>query len=116
TMDYARELDVETIQVSLAAPYPGTELYAQAQANGWLQTGPLTDAHGIQDALIEYPDLSRDEIFRGVEEFYRRFYMRPQPIFRIVKDMARDRDEAGRRLREGYEFLKFFRQRRQPVQ
>jgi hopanoid biosynthesis associated radical SAM protein HpnJ len=112
TMDYARELDVDTIQVSLAAPYPGTELYARALANGWLVTSSLTDDLGVQEAALEYPDLTRDEIFRGVEEFYRTFYFRPAPILRIVKDMARDREEAGRRLREGYEFLHFFAQRR----
>jgi len=115
TMDYARELDVDTIQVSLAAPYPGTELYARAVQNGWLKQGDLVDEHGIQEAMIEFPDLSREEIFEGVEQFYRRFYMRPAPIMRIVKDMARDKDEAGRRLREGYEFMKFFVQRRQNV-
>jgi hopanoid biosynthesis associated radical SAM protein HpnJ len=115
TMEYARELDVETIQVSLAAPYPGTELYARAVQNGWLKNGDLVDEHGIQEAMIEYPDLSREEIFEGVEDFYRRFYMRPAPIMRMVKDMARDKAEAGRRLREGYEFLRFFRERRQAV-
>jgi radical SAM superfamily enzyme YgiQ (UPF0313 family) len=115
TMDYARELDVETIQVSLAAPYPGTELYARAIQNGWLKQGNLVDDNGVQEATIEYPDLSRQEIFEGVERFYRKFYMRPAPISRIVKDMVLDRDEAARRLREGYEFLRFFVQRRQAV-
>jgi hopanoid biosynthesis associated radical SAM protein HpnJ len=112
TIQYARELDVETIQVSLAAPYPGTELYAQALANGWLKRDVLIDEHGIQDATLEYPDLSREEIFHAVERFYRSFYMRPAPILRIVKDMVRDREECGRRLREGYEFIRFFSERR----
>ena len=113
TMEYARELDVDTIQVSLAAPYPGTELYARALANGWLKQDSLIDAHGIQEATIEYPDLSRDEIFKAVEDFYRRFYMRPAPILRIMKDMARDRQEFTRRMREGYEFMRFMGERRQ---
>lgn len=115
TMQYARELDVDTIQVSLAAPYPGTELYAQALANGWLKKDVLVDEHGIQDASLEYPDLGKDEIFKAVEAFYRSFYMRPAPIMRIVKEMAQDREECGRRLREGYEFVRFFAQRRQLV-
>jgi radical SAM superfamily enzyme YgiQ (UPF0313 family) len=113
TMEYARELDVDTIQVSLAAPYPGTELYARALANGWLKTSELTDALGVQEASLEYPELTRDEIFRAVEQFYRKFYLRPQPILRIVREMTHDRAEAGRRLREGYEFLQFFARRRQ---
>ncbi|MCL6642036.1 MAG: radical SAM protein, partial [Candidatus Bipolaricaulota bacterium] len=35
TIDFACEIDPDTIQVSLAAPYPGTEFYDQAVANGW---------------------------------------------------------------------------------
>ena len=35
TIRFAKELDVFSLQVSLAAPYPGTELYEQAKANGW---------------------------------------------------------------------------------
>jgi hopanoid biosynthesis associated radical SAM protein HpnJ len=111
TMEYARELDVDTIQVSLAAPYPGTELYAQALNNGWLKKEALIDDHGLQEATIEYPDLSREEIFRAVEDFYRSFYLRPRPVLRIVKEMARDRKEFSRRLREGYEFVRFFGER-----
>jgi hopanoid biosynthesis associated radical SAM protein HpnJ len=111
TMEYARELDVDTIQVSLAAPYPGTELYAQALQNGWLKKESLIDEHGLQEATIEYPDLSREEIFRAVEDFYRSFYLRPRPVLRIVKEMARDRKECSRRLREGYEFVRFFGER-----
>jgi hopanoid biosynthesis associated radical SAM protein HpnJ len=112
TMQYACELDVDTIQVSLAAPYPGTELYSQALENGWLKHGTLIDDLGIQEASLEYPQLSKEEIFQAVGGFYRRFYMRPQPILRMLKEMARDREECGRRLREGYEFLKFFSQRK----
>ena len=33
---FAREINPHTIQVSLAAPYRGTELYRQAVENGWL--------------------------------------------------------------------------------
>src|SRR5579864_6572659 len=36
TIRFAQELDPHTIQVSIAAPYPGTELYDQATANGWM--------------------------------------------------------------------------------
>jgi radical SAM superfamily enzyme YgiQ (UPF0313 family) len=108
TMDFARELDLDTIQVSLATPYPGTELYAQAIANGWLKNDSLIDTLGFQGAAIQYPDLTTEEIYQAVEDFYKRFYFRPRPILRILGEMARDRDECGRRLREGYEFFRFF--------
>ncbi len=67
TIDFACEMDPETIQVSLAAPYPGTYLYNQAQENGWLeiQTGALVGDHGIQHAALNYPGLTSTMMFEG---------------------------------------------------
>ena len=39
TIDFAKELDVETIQVSIAHAYPGTELYDYAMKNGFMVGG-----------------------------------------------------------------------------
>jgi hopanoid biosynthesis associated radical SAM protein HpnJ len=114
TIRYACEIEPDTIQVSLAAPYPGTELYRQAQEQGWLQvqTGELVDTHGVQVAALDYPGLSQAEIFSSVEEFYRRFYFRPRKIVSMVGGMLRDPAVMRRRLREGVEFFRFLRQRR----
>ncbi len=38
TIAFAKEINPHTIQVSLAAPYPGTTLYKQAIENGWLES------------------------------------------------------------------------------
>ncbi len=115
TMEFARDLDLDTIQVSLATPYPGTELYTQALANGWLKSDTLIDGQGFQDAALQYPDLSTEEIYKAVEDFYKRFYLRPRPILRMLGQMVRDRDECARRLREGYEFFRFFGSRGKAV-
>src|SRR6185503_4109223 len=39
TIRFATEINPHTIQVSLAAPYPGTFLHKQATENGWFATG-----------------------------------------------------------------------------
>ncbi|HYL81585.1 MAG TPA: hopanoid biosynthesis associated radical SAM protein HpnJ [Candidatus Acidoferrum sp.] len=113
TVRFACEIEPETIQVSLAAVYPGTALYAQALANGWFAADSLVNTRGVQVAALEYPGLSRAEIFTSVEAFYRRFYFRPRKIFSILGEMVRDRAVCRRRLREGREFLRFMAQRRQ---
>ena len=41
TIRFAQEIDPFSIQVSIAAPYPGTELYRQATDNGWLDSNAL---------------------------------------------------------------------------
>ncbi|MBV9735657.1 MAG: hopanoid biosynthesis associated radical SAM protein HpnJ [Acidisphaera sp.] len=113
TIRYAVELNPHTLQVSLAAPYPGTLLHRQAVANGWLDAGhaELVDAHGIQIAPLHYPHLSHVEIFDSVEEFYRRFYLRAPKIASIVGEMLLSPQMMVRRLREGREFFHFLRER-----
>ena len=115
TINFAKELDVFSLQVSLAAPYPGTELYEQAKLNGWFVKKDKTDLienDGLQQSTLEYPGLSKEQIFEDVERFYRSYYLRPKPILRIIKTMLEDKDVCVRRLREGYEFFKSMAARR----
>ena len=113
TIRFATEINPHTIQVSLAAPYPGTFLYKQAVENGWLDAShaELVDDHGIQIAPLHYPHLSHTEIFDNVETFYKRFYFRAPKIASIVGEMVRSPQMMKRRLREGVEFFQFLRER-----
>ncbi|HEY7853402.1 MAG TPA: hopanoid biosynthesis associated radical SAM protein HpnJ [Caulobacteraceae bacterium] len=114
TVRWASKINPHTIQVSLAAPYPGTFLYDQALKNGWLDAdnAELVDEHGIQIAPLHYPHLSHAEIFDSVETFYKRFYFRPGKIGAIVNEMVRSPEMMKRRLREGVEFFEFLKERR----
>ncbi|HLO76571.1 MAG TPA: radical SAM protein, partial [Magnetospirillum sp.] len=112
TIAFAKEINPRTLQVSLAAPYPGTELHAQAQAEGWLEGDGLVRDDGRQLAALGYPDLPSSEIFAAVSAFYRQFYFRPAKIAEICTEMMGDWDMAKRRLREGVEFLSFLHRRR----
>jgi hopanoid biosynthesis associated radical SAM protein HpnJ len=113
TIRFATEINPHTIQVSLAAPYPGTFLHKQAVENGWFDAehADLVDEHGIQIAPLHYPHLSHEEIFESVETFYRRFYFRAGKIASIVGEMVRSPEMMVRRLREGVEFFQFLRER-----
>ncbi|HEY2658741.1 MAG TPA: hopanoid biosynthesis associated radical SAM protein HpnJ [Caulobacteraceae bacterium] len=117
TVKWAAKINPHTIQVSLAAPYPGTFLYDQALQNGWLdaENAELVDDHGIQIAPLHYPHLSHDEIFNSVETFYKAFYFRAGKIASIVGEMVRSPDMMKRRLREGVEFREFLRERKNAV-
>ena len=115
TINFAKELDVFSLQVSLAAPYPGTELYEMARQNGWFTKKDKTDlveSGGLQQSTLEYPGLDKDKIFEEVDRFYRTYYLRPKPIMRIIKTMLEDKDILVRRCREGYEFFKSLNERK----
>ena len=112
TIRFACEIDPTTIQVSLAAPYPGTALYDEAQRNGWLEAERLVDDAGVQVSAIGYPHLPRTEIYRSVDEVYRRFYFRPRKVISLGVQMLRDPELMRRRLSEGRDFLRFLRTHR----
>ncbi len=113
TIRFATEINPHTIQVSLAAPYPGTFLHKEAVENGWFDAAhaELVDEHGIQIAPLHYPHLSHGEIFDSVEVFYKRFYFRAGKIASIVGEMVKSPEMMVRRLREGVEFFQFLRER-----
>jgi hopanoid biosynthesis associated radical SAM protein HpnJ len=116
SMRFAQEMDCETIQVSLASPYPGTELFEYVTRNGYLAVDPLLDESGYQKCTITYPGLTNDEIYAAVERFYRSFYFRPRYIFKAVRKMVSSTEECKRLLKEGVQFLSTMRQRRAQAQ
>ena len=114
TIRFATEINPHTLQVSLAAPYPGTFLHKQAVENGWFDesNADLIDEHGVQIAPLHYPHLSHTEIHDSVETFYRKFYFRAPKIASIVGEMVTSPQMMKRRLREGVEFFQFLKERR----
>ena len=116
TLNFAKEINPHTIQVSLAAPYPGTFLYKQAKENGWFADDvDLLTEDGTQIAPLNYPHLGHTEIFNAVEDFYKKFYFRPSKIASIVGEMIRSPEMMKRRLREGVEFFQFLRHREDAI-
>ena len=111
TIAFAREVNPHTLQVSVAAPYPGTELYRQAKENGWLPPDAddvsLVSDSGTQLAALSYPELGHTEILDSVDLFYKRFYFRAGKIAEMSAEMFRHPEMVGRRLREGREFVQF---------
>jgi len=116
TIEYAKALDLNSIQASLASPYPGTEFYELAKAQGWIASGDFIDDTGHQKCVINYPHLSNAEIFNSVEEFYNKFYFRPKYIARSVMKMITDSGERKKLLKEGKQYLEYMKKRKQSQQ
>ena len=111
TIDFAKELDVETIQVSVAHAYPGTQLYEYVVKNGFMVSSSMVDEGGHQLAHIQYPGLSSDEILAAVHQFYDEYYFRPKVVFRILRKAAFDRYARKRLYKDAKTFLKLRSQR-----
>jgi radical SAM superfamily enzyme YgiQ (UPF0313 family) len=107
TIAFAKELDVETIQVSVAHAYPGTELYDYGTKNGFMVNGAkMVDDGGHQLVQMQYPGLPADDILAAVHRFYDEYYFRPRAVFRILRKAAFDSGERKRLYKEAKSFLK----------
>ena len=115
TIDFAKELDCETMQVSVAHAYPGTELYDFAVQNNFMVQGSMVDDSGHQLAHLQYPNLPAEEILAAVHRFYDEYYFRPRTIFRIVKKAVFNSTERKRLYKEAKGFLALRAQRKQYV-
>jgi hopanoid biosynthesis associated radical SAM protein HpnJ len=105
TIDFAKRMDVDTIQVSIAHPYPGTEFHSYATKNGLITIDAMTDETGHQLPNVVYPGLDRGELVDWVERFYGEYYFRPKAAWRIVRKAIFNNEERRRLYKEAREYL-----------
>jgi hypothetical protein len=99
-------MDTETIQVSIAAPYPGTEFHAHLQTNNLITIdGVMHDESGHQLPNFSYPGLGHADLVEWVERFYGEYFFRPRVAWRIVRKAVFDGNERKRLFKEAREFL-----------
>ena len=62
TIKLAKKLPNDSLQFSIATPFPGTEFYAMCEENGWLVTSEWANFDGNFGAVMSYPQLTKDEM------------------------------------------------------
>ena len=110
TIEFAKQLDCETIQVSMAHAFPGTELYDFAKEKGYITNLAMSDDAGHQMAHIEYPGLPAEYVLEMVHKFYDEYFFRPKAAFRVVWQAIVHRD-VPRLYTEARSFMKLRGQR-----
>jgi len=115
TIDFAKKLDNETIQVSIAHPYPGTEFYDYAKKNDLISIGSMTDEVGHQLPKVIYPGLDEAELVEWVERFYGEYYFRARVIWRVVSKAIFNSHDRKRLAKEAKEYMALRRKRRKFV-
>jgi anaerobic magnesium-protoporphyrin IX monomethyl ester cyclase len=79
TIDFAKEINASSTQFAVAIPHPGTALYDECKANGWLTSENWAD-YTAESSLIETPWLTAQEVEQARIRAYREYYYRPQFI------------------------------------
>jgi len=105
TIDFAKRLDTETIQVSIGHAYPGTEFYDYVKKNDLITIDSMTDEGGHQLPNIIYPGLDRADLVNAVEQFYGEYYFRPRVIWRVVRKAIFNSAERRRLYKEAREYM-----------
>ncbi len=97
TYDFACSLDLDYAQFYCASPWPGSEFYSMAKREGWLGSSNWDD-YEQDKSILNYPNLTAQEITRFRDWATRRFYLRPKIIWRTM-----------RRIKSPDEFMNFLR-------
>lgn len=117
TIDFAKNLDCETIQVSIAHAYPGTEFYDFAKANSLISINSMSDEQGHQLPHVIYPGiLDEAEMMDWVERFYGEYYFRPKAAWRIVRKAIFDNSERKRLYKEAREYMSLRSKRKKYIE
>jgi radical SAM superfamily enzyme YgiQ (UPF0313 family) len=77
TLDLAARLPLDFEQFYCAVPFPGSRLYQEAKEKGWLSESDFS-RYRQDEALLELPGLSPEEVMAYRQTAYRRFYTRPR--------------------------------------
>lgn len=112
TKRFIKEIKPDQLQVSVASPFPGTELYEWLKKNGHLtieDPEQYLDENGHQRSIVSYPQLSADEITKAVDEILKEYYISLSYIPVAFRQILKKRwlDEAKRLFRSARMFLKY---------
>lgn len=91
TIQFAKEIDTDTIQASSVMPQVGTELYDWAKEKGYIKMNSWADyaMDGEQTAVMEYPELPQGEMNAAVNRLLREYYFQPHVMFRLLRQSIR---------------------------
>jgi anaerobic magnesium-protoporphyrin IX monomethyl ester cyclase len=95
TIEWAKKLKPDMIQIEQIVPFPGTEFYDWAKAKGYLKTedpDDWLDETGQLGFLIDYPNLSSEEIKKMRDKLTLEFYTDPRQMIRIFLNNLHPRE------------------------
>jgi len=99
TIEFAKELNPDTLQVYPLYAYPGTELWKWAEKNGCLTSknySDLLDENGLHKCNVNTPGLSAKEADELCRQALKEFYIRRKYIYQKFLQSITSFEEAKR--------------------
>ena len=83
TIQFALELDPEIALFNIVSPNPGTQMYDWAVQNNYLSTKSW-DEYDWGEVILTLPTVSPDKVKAYYKAAFKRFYLRPGYILRMI--------------------------------
>ena len=112
TIDFAKSLNIDFVQFSVAQPYPGTEFYEYLKKNNYLKFDSwdeYLDEEGCIIPIFEYPNLSREDMSTALRQAYREYYLRPSYIAHAIRQRLTNWNLFKTSLRSAWSLLHYIR-------
>ena len=110
TINFAKSLPLDTVQITGVAAYPGTSLYKWAKEKNFLLTHDWKEwltAQKEQRTLLSYPQFSSKEIDEFIDTGLKEFYLRPKQMWQMLISI-RSVGDFLRKLHGFKAFLDYF--------
>lgn len=110
TIDFAKSLPLDTVQITGVASYPGTSIYRWAKENNYLRANDWREwlnAEKEQRTLLSYPQFSSKDIDAYIDKGLKEFYLRPVQMWRMFISI-RSLGDLFRKLHGFKAFIDYF--------
>lgn len=91
TLRYALSMKSDLYVFNITVPFPGTEMFAWAESNGYLGTRNW-DHYDLSHAVMRLPTVGPDELIAFYRQAYRTAYLRPGALARRAARFLRPRE------------------------
>lgn len=106
TIDFSKSLPLDIALFHVAAPYPGTPFFFEVVENGWFRQDTRWEQVDMdKGTVLDYPDLSAEELLYWQKRAFREWALRPGPMVTYLKMLISDPNTFRTALSVGFQHL-----------
>jgi radical SAM superfamily enzyme YgiQ (UPF0313 family) len=88
TFREAKKLGVDQIMFNIVSPFPGTEFYELAKANGWIEGGEYIPTDVQRNSILNYPSLTSKQMEKLLFRNNVKFFISPSFIWHNIRKFS----------------------------
>lgn len=88
TLRQAKKLKADQVMFNIVSPFPGTEFYAQAKENGWIEGGEYIPTDVQRSSILSYPNLTSKQMEKLLYRNNLKFFLSPHFIWKNIREFS----------------------------